>query len=269
MTIASAMSPASRRSGATPVAGGPAARGPSPRRRRAGRADGGASRPPSSQARRRSRTRVVVVVGRSWAATCVGRPYPAPPRIGGPAGIERRVRPGRQPVGGVCRTPRCAGPDGLVLGRYRPLRPLGTRRLRLGLARPRRAAAGSTSRSRSSPREGKAAARAEREADAAARLRHPSAASAPTPSARDPRHVYIAYEYVPGRTLREAMRAGELDDRARSRRCAQISTGSRTPTRAGSSTATSSRRTSCSPTATASRCGCSTSGSRRWPRPRR
>ena len=48
---------------------------------------------------------VVVVVGAHGAAACVGQPYPAPSsdrRISD----ERRVRPGRQPVGGVCRTPR-------------------------------------------------------------------------------------------------------------------------------------------------------------------
>ena len=72
------------------------------------------------------------------------------------------------------------------------------------------------SRSRSSPREGTAAARAEREAEAAARLAT-RAACAPTTSAATPSHVYIVYEYVPGRTLREAMRAGELDDADRGR----------------------------------------------------
>ncbi|MER3409824.1 MAG: hypothetical protein C4306_06940, partial [Thermoleophilia bacterium] len=40
--------------------------------------------------------------------------------------------------------------------------------------------------------------------------------------ARDSGHVYIAYEYVPGRTLRQAMRAGELDDGAALEACAQI-----------------------------------------------
>jgi hypothetical protein len=35
--------------------------------------------------------------------------------------------------------------------------------------------------------------------------------------------VYITYEYIPGRTLREAMRAGELDDRAAVEVAAQIS----------------------------------------------
>jgi hypothetical protein len=61
------------------------------------------------------------------------------------------------------------------------------------------------------PREGKAASRAEREAEAAARLRH-SGCQRAYGFGRDSQHVYIAYEYVPGRTFREAMRSGELDD---------------------------------------------------------
>jgi serine/threonine-protein kinase len=62
-------------------------------------------------------------------------------------------------------------------------------------------------------REGKAAHRAEREARAAAALRHPRCQRIYA-LARDPGHVYIAYEYVPGRTLRQALSAGELDDRS-------------------------------------------------------
>src|SRR5439155_10873448 len=61
-------------------------------------------------------------------------------------------------------------------------------------------------------REGKSGHRAEREARAAASLRHQRCQRIIS-LARDPSHVYIAYEYVPGRTLREAMRSGELDDR--------------------------------------------------------
>src|SRR4051794_10468791 len=60
-------------------------------------------------------------------------------------------------------------------------------------------------------REGKAAARAEREAKAAAALRHPRCQRIYA-LARDSGHVYIAYEYVPGRTLREALSAGEIGD---------------------------------------------------------
>ena len=62
------------------------------------------------------------------------------------------------------------------------------------------------------PREGKAAARAEREALAARRLRHERCVRA-YDVGHDSSHVYIAYEYVPGRTLRETIRAGALSDR--------------------------------------------------------
>jgi len=61
-------------------------------------------------------------------------------------------------------------------------------------------------------REGKSGSRAEREARAASSLRHPRCQRILS-LARDPSHVYIAYEYIPGRTMREALRAGELDDR--------------------------------------------------------
>jgi hypothetical protein len=98
----------------------------------------------------------------------------------------------------------------LVLGRYRPLRPLGSggggsvwlafdehdrREVALKVVE----------------REGKPGARAEREVDAATRLRHPRCLRA-LALARDERHVYVAYPYVPGRTMREALRGGVVDD---------------------------------------------------------
>jgi hypothetical protein len=61
------------------------------------------------------------------------------------------------------------------------------------------------------PREGNAAARAEREALAARRLRHENCVRA-YHVGTDSSHVYIAYEYVPGRTLREVMRTGAISD---------------------------------------------------------
>jgi Protein kinase domain len=109
---------------------------------------------------------------------------------------------------------------GLVLDRYRPLKPLGSGGSgSVWLARDEQT--GLDVALKIVPREGKAAARAEREAAAAARLRHPSCLRAYA-FARDPRHVYIAYEYVPGRTFREAIRAGELDDAAAVTACAEI-----------------------------------------------
>ncbi len=70
-------------------------------------------------------------------------------------------------------------------------------------------------------REGKSGHRAEREARAAASLRHRHCQRIIS-LARDSGHVYITYEYVPGRTLREAMRAGDLDDRGALEAAAQI-----------------------------------------------
>ena len=70
-------------------------------------------------------------------------------------------------------------------------------------------------------REGKAAARAEREAKAAAALRHPRCQRI-SALARDSDHVYIAYEYIPGKTMRQALAAGELDDRASVEVAAQV-----------------------------------------------
>jgi hypothetical protein len=61
-------------------------------------------------------------------------------------------------------------------------------------------------------REGRVAERAEREARAAAALRHPRCQRIYA-LAHDVAHTYIAYEYVPGRTLRQALSAGELGPR--------------------------------------------------------
>jgi protein kinase-like protein len=100
----------------------------------------------------------------------------------------------------------------LVLERYRPLKPLGSGGSgSVWLARDEQN--GLDVALKIVPREGKAASRAEREAEAAARLRHPGCQRA-YGFGRDSQHVYIAYEYVPGRTFREAMRSGELDDAA-------------------------------------------------------
>jgi len=111
----------------------------------------------------------------------------------------------------------------LVLDRYRPLRPLGSGGSgSVWLARDERT--GLDVALKIIAREGKAAARAEREAAAAAHLRHPACLRA-YGFGRDSRHVYIAYEFVPGRTYREAMRAGELKDEQAIEACAQVSDG--------------------------------------------
>ena len=84
----------------------------------------------------------------------------------------------------------------LVLNRYRPLRPLGSGGSgSVWLARDERT--GLDVALKIVAREGKSAARAEREAKTAAHLRHPACLRA-YGFGRDSRHVYIAYEFVPG-----------------------------------------------------------------------
>ena len=111
----------------------------------------------------------------------------------------------------------------LVLDRYRPLRPLGSGASgSVWLARDERT--GLDVALKIVPREGKAGYRAEREAEAAARLRHERCLRS-YGFGSDPGHVYIAYEYVGGRTLREAMRAGELRNGRAVEAAAQILDG--------------------------------------------
>ena len=111
----------------------------------------------------------------------------------------------------------------LVLDRYRPLRPLGSGGSgSVWLARDEQT--GLDVALKIVPREGKAADRAEREAEAASRLRHERCLRA-YGFGSDSGHVYIAYEYVSGRTLRDAMRAGELRDGQAIEAAAQILDG--------------------------------------------
>ena len=111
----------------------------------------------------------------------------------------------------------------LVLGRYRPLRPLGSGGSgSVWLARDEER--GADVALKVVRREGKAASRAEREAKAAARLRHERCQRCRA-FASDDQHVYIAYDYVPGCTLREALRDGRLDDWSTVEAAAQILEG--------------------------------------------
>ncbi|HST25016.1 MAG TPA: serine/threonine-protein kinase [Gaiellaceae bacterium] len=114
-------------------------------------------------------------------------------------------------------------PGSLVLNRYLPVRPLGTGGSgSVWLARE--VETGREVALKIVPREGTAGSRAEREAAAAARLRHPRCLRAHA-LARDSKHVYIVYEYVEGRTLRDAMRAGEISDAAALEAAAQVLEG--------------------------------------------
>jgi hypothetical protein len=111
----------------------------------------------------------------------------------------------------------------LVLGRYRPLQALGSGGSgSVWLARDE--ANGLDVALKIVAREGKAGTRAEREAEAAARLRHRRCLRAYR-FAGDNRNVYIVYEYVPGRTMRDRIRSGELGDAASVETAAQILEG--------------------------------------------
>ena len=110
-----------------------------------------------------------------------------------------------------------------VLGRYHPIRPLGSGGSgSVWLAHDE--VTGLEVALKIVAREGRAAARAEREAEAASRLRHPYCLRS-YELGHDSRHVYIVYEYVPGQTLREAMRAGAVDDATAVEAAAQILEG--------------------------------------------
>lgn len=98
----------------------------------------------------------------------------------------------------------------LLAGCYRPIRPLGAG----GSGQVWLALDETTGREvalKIVARQGRAEQRAEREAEAVSRLHHPGCARSLT-LADDDDHVYLVYEYIPGRTLREALRARELTD---------------------------------------------------------
>ena len=111
----------------------------------------------------------------------------------------------------------------LVLDRYRPLRPLGRGGSgSVWLARDERT--GLDIALKIVAREGKRAPRAAREAEAASRLRHQRCVRS-YDFGGDEGHVYIAYEYVAGRTLRDALRHAALTDRDAVEASAQVLDG--------------------------------------------
>ena len=113
--------------------------------------------------------------------------------------------------------------NGLILDRYRPLRPLGSGGSgSVWLVRDE--ISGEQFALKIIAREGRAAPRAEREAEAATRLRHPHCLRAYGLEA-DAKHLYIPYEYVPGETLRQALRTYQLGDEGAVEAAAQVLEG--------------------------------------------
>jgi Protein kinase domain len=113
--------------------------------------------------------------------------------------------------------------NGLVLDRYRPLRPLGSGGSgSVWLVRDE--ISGEQFALKIIAREGRAAPRAEREAEAATRLRHPHCLRA-YGLEMDAEHLYIPYEYVPGETLRQALRTHQLGDEGAVEAAAQVLEG--------------------------------------------
>jgi len=111
----------------------------------------------------------------------------------------------------------------LFLGRYRPVRPLGSGGsgsvwLAIDEQSGREVAV------KIVPREGRAGERARREARAMAKLDHIRCLRAYA-CGRDAEHVYIVYAYVPGRTLRDSLRAGKVSDADAIEAAAQVLDG--------------------------------------------
>ena len=113
--------------------------------------------------------------------------------------------------------------NGLILDRYRPLRPLGSGGSgSVWLVFDEHS--GEKFALKIIAREGRAAPRAEREAEAATTLRHPHCLRA-YGLETDDKHLYIPYEYVPGDTLRQALRTHQLGDEGAVEAAAQVLEG--------------------------------------------
>jgi len=113
--------------------------------------------------------------------------------------------------------------NGLILDRYRPLRPLGSGGSgSVWLVFDEQS--GEKFALKIIAREGRAAPRAEREAEAATTLRHPHCLRA-YGLETDDKHLYIPYEYVPGDTLRQALRTHQLGDEGAVEAAAQVLEG--------------------------------------------
>src|SRR5439155_693248 len=98
----------------------------------------------------------------------------------------------------------------LFLGRYRAVRPLGSGGSgSVWLARDEQSSRDVALKV--VPREGKTGERARREARAMAKLDHPACPHAYA-CGRDAENVYIAYDYIPGSTFRQSLRAGRVTD---------------------------------------------------------
>ncbi len=134
--------------------------------------------------------------------------------------IGREANSGGEEAGDVSSAAYSLPVRDLVLDRYRPLRPLGRGGSgSVWLARDERT--GLEVALKIVPREGKRASRAAREMEAASRLRHERCVRA-YDFGGDSGHVYIAYEYVQGQTMREALRTGKLNDHDAVEAAAQI-----------------------------------------------